>query len=335
MENVHFIGVDHGNSEIKTVNTRFKNRIEPLFKKSTEESLSSEPQLQFNGEFYEAKPYRSIRVDDRTEDDNFYLLTLVAIAKELDLRVDYDESTVHEIFLGVGLPPNLYEFNRDKFKDYMLKYGRNLVFDYGDNTHKIRSYQIEIKDVYVYPQGAAAVLGTNYVKSKTNSDISIVDIGSFTVDIVDIKNKRLQTSDARSLRKGTISFMNDSKSEVEEQLQVQLEDSHIEELFINGQPDNMNNNVANHLHKKRLQYATDLFRELNEKGVNFQMNKIVFLGGGTSFLKPALEEVVDDFFAKNENLIKNVEYYDNIQANAKGYEFLTEQMAKKRSMSRS
>ena len=63
--------------------------------------------LQYEGKYYtlvdERIPYRR----DKTEDERFFILTLFAIAKEIEARGAYSADTI-PIQLAVGLPPAHY-----------------------------------------------------------------------------------------------------------------------------------------------------------------------------------------------------------------------------------
>ena len=93
------IGVDHGNKQIKTVHCA-------PFVSGLQQSMTRPfgPSLQYGGNYYtlsnERIPYRK----DKTGDDRFFILTLIAIAEELTAR-GVDEKELYHIQLPVGLPP--------------------------------------------------------------------------------------------------------------------------------------------------------------------------------------------------------------------------------------
>lgn len=73
------IGIDHGYGNIKTANHCFRTGIagydsEPLFTKDM---------LVYDGRYYLIGEGHKEFVPDKIKDDDYYLLTLVAIAKEL------------------------------------------------------------------------------------------------------------------------------------------------------------------------------------------------------------------------------------------------------------
>lgn len=88
-------------------------------------------------------------LDSKVENENFYLLTLVAIAKELEIRGKSEADVV----LAVGLPLTRFSAERKPFIDY-LSQNRDVVFGFEQKL-----YTIHILNVLVYPQCYAAVAG--------------------------------------------------------------------------------------------------------------------------------------------------------------------------------
>ena len=101
--------------------------------------------LQYGGNYYtlsnERIPYRK----DKTGDDRFFILTLIAIAEELTAR-GVDEKELYHIQLPVGLPPAHFGAQAEKFTAYFHKKGI-VEFQYRD-----KHYAISIDDVACYPQ---------------------------------------------------------------------------------------------------------------------------------------------------------------------------------------
>ena len=81
---------------------------------------------------------------------DYYLLTLAAIAKELEYRNAERTATV---LLAAGLPLTSFGRDKKKFREYLLRDGRPVLFRYEGNE-----YAVTISDVKLFPQGYAAVL---------------------------------------------------------------------------------------------------------------------------------------------------------------------------------
>ena len=114
--------------------------------------------------------------DTKVEDDSFYLLTLAAVAKELKKRGLSDA----KVFLAVGLPLTRFGAERNNFIKYLTKNKRV------DFRYENEAYHIEIDDVAVFPQCYAAVVDKIPTMAKKTL---VVDIGSWTIDIMPVINK--------------------------------------------------------------------------------------------------------------------------------------------------
>ena len=79
---LEIIAIDHGWSNIKTVNTVFSTAVN---------QIANEPGifdniLQYEGKFYSVGGKRLEVKDNKVTDESFYLLTLAAMAKALKIR---------------------------------------------------------------------------------------------------------------------------------------------------------------------------------------------------------------------------------------------------------
>lgn len=116
------IPIDTGNKAIKTENFEFHSGITAL------ESMPGENEeaLMFQDKYYRLSHERNVYLPDKTLDDRYYLLTLFAIAKELEkLRQSrpFIPGELISMELVVGLPPLYYRSQYKKFRDYFLSRG--------------------------------------------------------------------------------------------------------------------------------------------------------------------------------------------------------------------
>lgn len=81
---IEVIGIDHGWSYMKTISHVFVTGVEEI---ATEPAFTKNL-LEFGGKFYKIGGTRLEVQDVKTKNDNFFLLTLAAIAKELKSRGD-------------------------------------------------------------------------------------------------------------------------------------------------------------------------------------------------------------------------------------------------------
>ena len=99
------ISVDHGNKSIKTPNALFTSGL------IVSEGLQGfkTDYICWNNKYYTLTEQRIAYLRDKTEDERFYVLTLFAIAKELERRKVPETLDPIDITLLVGLPPAHYE----------------------------------------------------------------------------------------------------------------------------------------------------------------------------------------------------------------------------------
>lgn len=129
------ISVDHGNKSIKTPNALFTSGL-----------ISSEGLQGFktdyicwNGRYYTLTEQRISYLRDKTEDERFYVLTLFAIAKELERRKAAETLDPIGITLLIGLPPAHYEQLHSRFEQYFLRAVRPLTSSTMENTTRSAS----------------------------------------------------------------------------------------------------------------------------------------------------------------------------------------------------
>ena len=113
---ITIIGIDQGYGNMKTANTIFPTAITaydtaPMFKGDV---------LEYGGRFYRVGEDHKGFVADKSEDSDFYLLTLAAIAKELE---QYRLFTAN-LCLAVGLPLSWVGSQRESFRQYLMQKSR-------------------------------------------------------------------------------------------------------------------------------------------------------------------------------------------------------------------
>lgn len=102
--------------------------------------------LQYRGEYYVCGTGRQTLVKDKTANDNYYLLTLTALAQEIRKRKG--ERTA-KVVLAAGLPLTGFGREKQKFKEYLFRKEQPICFFYEGER-----YEIQIEDVKLFPQEA-------------------------------------------------------------------------------------------------------------------------------------------------------------------------------------
>ena len=226
------IGIDHGWSMMKTVTQVFVTGVKEI---TTTPALFGDV-LEYDGKYYKIGTVRQEVKDTKVEDDSFYLLTLAAVAKELKKRGLSDA----KVFLAVGLPLTRFGAERNNFIKYLTKNKRV------DFRYENEAYHIEIDDVAVFPQCYAAVVDKIPTMAKKTL---VVDIGSWTIDIMPVINKSPDESKCVTVPRGLITCMRS----INEQRVRQL----------NGK----------------------VYNSIREFSYNLKTTPIVFVGGGAVVMK--------------------------------------------------
>ena len=137
------IGIDHGYYAIKTRNCSFPAGITPF---GDREPYTRQNVLTFGGCFFVCGSGRQPIQRDKSANDNYYLLTLAAIAKEIEARGAPRECSVT---IAAGLPLTSYGREKPAFRKYLLRNaGQPTEFVYEG-----KKYRITIEDVLLFPQG--------------------------------------------------------------------------------------------------------------------------------------------------------------------------------------
>ncbi len=126
------LGVDNGYGNVKTAHRVFQTGI----MKCDSEPVLTKEYIEYDGAYYIIGEGHKGFVADKQEDDDTYIMTLAAIAKELEAR-GLTEARIH---LAVGLPLKWVQAQRDSFKKYLTR-ERYISMKY----RKV-SYLIEIAD---------------------------------------------------------------------------------------------------------------------------------------------------------------------------------------------
>ena len=142
---------------------------------------------------------------NKMENDNYYLLTLAAIAKEIQQRGAKTECSVT---IAAGLP--LAGFGREKkpFREYLLRSYQLVCFKFEGIP-----YKVTIKDVKLFPQGYSAIaLHPELIQNEPS--VLLMDIGGWTVDLMRLDNNVPNAATCRSLELGMIRCIDEVKEQV-------------------------------------------------------------------------------------------------------------------------
>lgn len=300
------VAVDHGNYAIKTPNFSFTSGLLELSGKAT---IHQTEIVEYNGRLWTLSNERIRYMRDKTQDDRYFILTLFAIAKELEnMGVD---SPLEQIDLAVGLPPEHYVTLRDKFKEYFTRGKVNFV--YND-----RPISLVIRHVFVFPQAYAAVAS----RAQDMRDMPmayIVDIGGYTTDVLLMRDGFPDLKICRSLEIGVITMYNPIIGLIGAKHDMLIEDGHINAILQNKRT-SLPDDIQVSIHEAVKLHANETVNQLRELRVDLRANPAVFIGGGALLFEKYLKE---------SPLVMRAEFEKNPKANAIGYKLLGERQLKK------
>ena len=201
----------------------------------------------------------------------------------------------------MGLPLTRFGAERNDFIKYLTK-NKRVDFKYENEP-----YHIEIDDVAVFPQCYAAVVDKIPIMAKKTL---IVDIGSWTIDIMPVINKSPDESKCVTIPRGLITCMRSINEQCVRQLNGEIDEAEIQSIMRYGRADIDDEYFA--IIKAEIEdFVEKVYNSIREFGYNLKTTPIVFVGGGAVVMKT---------FGNHD--AKNISYSLDVKANARGYEQL-------------
>ena len=299
--NVKIIAVDHGYGNIKTANTVTPTGItayetEPIFTGNI---------LDYNGTYYRIGEGHKEFIPDKAMDEDYYLLTLMAVARELNV-FSIQEADVH---LAAGLPLTWIRHQREEFRSYLLQ---NLEVSYRFNN---KDYHIRFVGCSLYPQGYPAIVNRLGDLKGTNL---LADIGNGTMNILYINNKKAQESRCWTEKFGVNQCLIAAKNAILDRFGVKIEEATVEQVLRFKAAD-ISAPYLNCITAVARQYVANIFSTLRKYEYNPDLMRLYVVGGGGCMIR--------NFGMYDES---RVTILDDICATAKGYEHLALMSLKRR-----
>lgn len=299
------IGVDHGYAAMKTAHFAFPSGVVSY----EHEPYTLHNVLEYDGKFHVVGSGRQPLQKDKTQTEDYFLLTLAAVAKELEYR---NAGTAAEIHLAAGLPLTGFGREKDRFRDYLRRNGKPVSFRFEG-----QDYTIAIPKVSLYPQGYAAVLTQGNLLDEPS--VIVADIGGWTVDLMRLDHRIPNAATCRSLELGMIRCLDEISEQIRRSLGLSMTAAQIESALC-ADASRMNEDAKKIIHQEAERYTRRLLSAIAESGLDVRAMPTVFLGGGAALLKR--------YVSSADGLCRPV-IMDDVSLNAKGYERLAEQMARK------
>ena len=294
------IGVDHGYGNMKTANHCFPTGIDAY----DSEPLFTRDMLVCDGRYYLIGEGHKEFVGEKSQDEDFYLLTLAAVAMELH-DAGLMEADVH---IAAGLPLNWVSGQKEQFKAYLLK-NKEVHF-----VFKKVEYHVRIVGADVFPQGFSAVadrLGS--FKGVT----LLADIGNGTMNLLYLRNGKPDSLAMFTEKFGTQQCVQAIRAAMMDRFQTVIDDFTIQEVLQTGTAD-IQKDYLTLIRSVAEQYVAQIFQRLREHEYNPALMQLYVVGGGGCLIRN---------FGKYDR--RRVTILDDICATAKGYEYLAERYLKK------
>ena len=296
------IGIDHGYYAIKTKQVCFPTGL----MRYTYEPYTMLNVLQYGGAYYVCGTGRQTLVKDKTANDNYYLLTLAALAQEIRKRKG--ERTA-KVVLAAGLPLTGFGREKQKFKEYLFQ--KQLI----RFLYEGERYEIQIEDVKLFPQGYSALaLYPEYLKDEPS--VLLVDIGGWTVDLMRLDNAVPNAATCRSLELGVIRCMDEIREQVRRNTGLSVTETQIERV-LRGKPSSMPAEVVSLIERQGRLYIEKILSAITEAGFDLRAVPSVFMGGGAAIFQHRVS---------TQDLLCRPIYLTDVHANAAGYERIVGQM---------
>lgn len=294
MEPYEIVGVDVGNGLTKTVGSLFTSSVKNYGE--TKPSIM-ERTVYFEGSYYSVGGKRSKTKTDQKEDNTALILTLAGLGEEFKRR----HINPSNVIISEGLPLERCIEANQKFDEKYYRQGNTINFEYEDTP-----YRINIQKVFVNPQGVAGII--DQIQNIPETCL-VIDLGSWTMDVLLVMEGKPIIAESKSLLSGVITCMLKCNEEIRRRTGKEVLEEQIQKIM-QGKTGILPPKYEDLIKENIRLYIKGLYDVLNENGYNIDTLPCVFLGGGAV--------VVRNF--GGEKIFPVSTYYTDIHLNAKGYE---------------
>lgn len=290
---IKIIGTDLGYGNCKGANTVLHSGIitydtEPVFQGNI---------LEYNNKYYRVGEGHKSFLADKSMDDDFYILNLAVIARELQRVGVYDA----KVYLATGLPLTWVRTQRDSFRAYLTK---NKEVQFRLNG---KEFNIKFIGCSVYPQGYPAVVERIGELKGINV---LADIGNGTMNILYIQNKQPVESKSWTEKLGVNQLIIKARNAIMDNFGIKIDEGIIEQYIRFAKVD-IPDKYEQMLHKTAVDYTNDIFETLKSYEYDSDFMKLYIIGGGGCIIK--------NFGSYDK---ERVEIISDICATVKGYEYI-------------
>ena len=287
--NTKIIAVDLGYGNIKTANTLTPTTVEA----SREEPVFGGNILELDGMYYRIGEGHKEFIHNKETDQDFYILTLMAVARELHacgIKGGETEPVDINVHLVSGLPIQWVRAQREDHRAYLMQ--RNDV----TYTFKKRMYHIHFVGCTIYPQGYPAIV--NRLRDFQGINL-LADIGNGTMNGLFINNKKPIESQCWSGKDGVYKCITKARDAVSTNFSTVDHDIVIDQILRTKTATAPKEYIEIVTNTAR-EYVADLFKILREHKYDPDFMNLYVVGGGGVLVKnfgeynPENVTIIDD-----------------------------------------
>lgn len=292
-QDICIIAVDSGYGNIKTARTITPTGIKPC----DNGTIFGGDVLVYEGKRYLIGAGHKEFIADKEQDNDYYLMTLAAVANELS----QSGITTADVHLATGLPLTWVRRQRESFRAYLMQN------EQVDLSFRNVDYHIHFVGCSIYPQGYPAVVSNMVSFTGTNL---LCDIGNGTMNVMYIINRRPVEGKCWTEKQGVNQCMIAVKNAMLDTFGTKLDDSDIEPILRNGTA-NIDPTYLDCIVQTARQYVAGIFDTLRRYEYDPRLMKLIIVGGGGCLVR-----YFGDYDASRVTIM------GDICATAKGYEYL-------------
>lgn len=294
------VGVDHGYGNMKTAHRVFRTGVECM----EEEPIVSKNFVRYKDKFYVIGESHLVYQGNKTDSEDFYILTLAALAEELKFRGLHEANVI----LAVGLPLAWMKSQGADFRHYLMK-EQELHFEF-----RKERYYVHLCGVEIFPQGFAAVVNLGAMQGMN----MLADIGNRTMNVMQIVDNKPLEKSLVTEKFGVGICMKEIQKELSKENGEDISEMLIEPLLRNGLQERTDS-TAKKVEHIATRYTENIRRRLVDYGYKEGLVHLYVIGGGGCLIRN-----YSDLAEK-----KGVTFITDICANAKGYATLAEKKLRK------
>jgi len=294
IENIKIIGADTGYGNIKHASGVFPTGITaydtaPVFNGNI---------LKYENIYYRIGEGHKPFVADKATDNDFYILTLAAIAQELN-QFGITSADVHNVHIAAGLPLAWVKTQRENFRKYLMR-NKSVQFEFNGKV-----YSINFVGCSIFPQGYPAIISR--LNEMSGSNI-LADIGNGTMNIMYLNDGKAVERQCWTEKLGVNQCMISAQNAVMDSTGVKIDNSIIENILRTGTAD-IAPKYRDIIITTARKYSDKIFETLRKYEYNPDLIKLYIVGGGGCIFRNFGEYDCD-----------RVTIINDICATVKGYE---------------